>query len=166
MFGDIIRSVDLLLKYKKAKSEGHDYRAEYIEKIADDAEEIAAIWTEILAKLQIDESFDTSTDNRVRELTRVVGGGGIGANMPPYSRLSEFQNRLHFALEEGDKKHSDLLVEKIANLLHTRNITRQSVLEEFGTDDWKDEWAERFIQQINQQAAELRVFALEYKVRR
>jgi hypothetical protein len=84
------------------------------------------------------------------------------SNIAPYSRLDEFHNRLDYVLGKHDQEKADLLLEKLAALMDSRNLSRERISNSLGIESWTEQGIEEAIRQINRQAAEIRVFAEEH----
>jgi len=177
-----LKSIDLAFKFRQAGEQDRERRSHYIEMMADDAELLAAVWTEVLVNLQKYPDYDGSTDVENSDVTAPDSSRYLASadptehsrllasamrhNYPPFSRLEAFRSRLHNVLDGNDKKFADLLVEKISELMHARNLTRETILKTFGEDHWSNDFAESLSRQMNRQAAELRALSEEFKAYR
>lgn len=163
MLGDIISAADLLLKFRSSRAREDERVSHYVTVIADDAEELARIWTALLNSL-LDNKVLSKRDRKDIILFDQGSLQRLG-NAAPVSRLRVFYERLHYVLGTNYSGKADLLIEKLANLLSYRDLTRERVSSELGVARWTPDEIEAAILTINRQAAEIRIFAEELRAR-
>src|SRR5687767_15447088 len=114
MLGNILKVGDLLVKIRDGRNRSDERLAHYVERIADDADELARIWTEVLTSLL--QSKEMSTQDH-EGIFRFIDRPRVNAmaNFIPYSRLDEFYNRLHYVFGIERKEKADILLDKLAN---------------------------------------------------
>lgn len=164
MFGNLLKTADLMLKWKKNKNEKHDRIFEYVSHIADDAEDLAKVWTMILSKLLEAEEVQLEKNPIISDFIYRPKDWEY-SNMPSYSRIEYFYNRLHYVLGDYDIEKADLLLDKLAKLMETRNLSREEIKTGLKMDGWDRKKILSLIEQINQQASEIRGFAIEVKAK-
>lgn len=163
MIGSIISAAELLFKWRNHNAEKKERIAWYIEKIADEADELARIWTYILVELKNKEEISVENYPIISKYVSRPDGWEY-MNATPYSRLEQFYNKVHFIIGEYDSEKGDLLLEKLSRLMHMRNVTRQDLMRGLNMETYDSDKIDTLIESINRQAAEIRNFAIEARI--
>jgi hypothetical protein len=164
MIGEILSAGDFLLKLYSTRSKVDERTIAYVDCIAEDAEELARIWTGVLVNLLQAKSLSGDDEAAILRF-QGLSVEGMFSNIAPFSRLDAFYDSLHSVLGPSNQKRADLLLEKLGTLMTTRNLTREEVSSVLGIGSWTTEAIEEAVLQINRQAAEIRIFAEELRAR-
>lgn len=164
MFGEILKSADLLMKWNGNQRKKDEYVYEYVLEIAHQADELALLWTELLSEFIENNEIDLETHPLAARFVNKPKGWEY-RNAPTYTRIEEFYNRLHFVLGDFDLQKADLLLEKLAHLMVARNLSRAELAKTMGFEALDREKIIELIHLINKQAAEIRGFAFELRAR-
>ncbi|MEM1079201.1 MAG: hypothetical protein AAGI09_11785 [Pseudomonadota bacterium] len=164
MFGEILKSADLLMKWNSNKRKKDKYVYEYVLEIANQADELALLWTELLSEFIENNEIDLTAHPLAARFVNKPQGWEY-RNDFTYTRIEEFYNRLHVVLGDFDMKKADLLLEKLARLMEARNLSRSELSKTMGFEALDRDKIIELIHLINKQAAEIRGFAFELRAR-
>ena len=159
--GEIISAANLFLSWRKRKADSFSHYSEFVMELADEVDELAEIWTALLTELLNNRKVNFE-DHPILDSYTYLPENWRHRNIRQYSRLQSFYSRLHAVLGELDIDTADLLLEKVAQIMETRNLTREK-FSDFTKENWSESQILLSIEALNKQAAEIRVFALEMK---
>lgn len=183
MIDKVIKSFELLQAWKNLDRENKKRTADYIDVIAEDANELVLIWMKILQ--EIEQYGDTNYQHTLdRHFHYHVGEQGPtdltygfekvsddfvpriavrDANAIVVARLDAFYHRISIVLGKREPEARDYLVDRLAKLLEARRITRQMLVQELDLRSLDHVEVRSLIDTMIQQAAEISVFAKEVR---